>query len=311
MAKQKTFYLGIEGGATKSTALLVDEKGGIVMEAKGQALNYQAVGKKLFEKNLAELVRPVLNKTKGEKLKTVLGIAGLNTKADETYYKKAAKAILPSGTIFQAVNDANIALEAKCYGVSNKILSISGTGASVYGESGSRSAKSIGWDFIFGDEGGSYDVGLKTLKAVTKSWDGRTKKTLLESLVLKKAGVKKMEDLQLQVYSMHRDNPSGLKHFIASFSSLVDKAIIKNDWAAIKIRDGAVQDLTDGICAVASRLNFTNKSFCLGLVGSGWKMPKLEEQVKKNVQRNFPKVQFSKNKDLSGVYGAVLMAKKL
>ena len=117
-----------------------------------------------------------------------------------------------------------------------------------------------------------------------------------------------MEDFQSKIYTVQRENPADLKRFIASFAPVVDKAIIRNDWAAIKIRDDILIDLVSGICAVARRLDLKDKTFCVGFVGSGWRIPRLKERVKKGVQREFPSASFSKNEDLSGVYGAVLMA---
>lgn len=304
------YYLAVEGGATKSTALLADERGNVVKEWKGKMLNYHAIGKEEFEKNLAELLDPVLDEAKAYRVRAVFGLAGLNTDEDRTFYKDAIASLLPAGSFCDVVNDAKIALELKCPDAKHRILVISGTGANVYGESGEKYARSIGWDFILGDEGSSYAVGLKALKAAIQSWDGRREKSVLEELALEKVGVNTMEELNAKIYSEINKKETNLKHYIASFSGLVDEGIRRDDKQAMEIREETARDLLSGIRAVIKRLNLENEEFCIGFIGSGWRMPGLLEMVKKAVKSEFPGASFSANEENAGVYGAILLAKK-
>lgn len=304
----KVFYLGVEGGASKSTAILSGDDKKIILTRKGKALNYHNIGESALKKNLSELISPLLKRAHGGRLHAVFGFAGLDTPADGMTYAKVVKSLMPKSSKFQVLNDAQIALKARCPGENNRILVISGTGASVYGESVSRSARTVGWGFILGDEGSAYYNGLKALKVAVRSWDGRDKKTLLEGLVLKKLGVSRMEDFMPKFYA--KASGGNVKRYIASFSPLVDEAILKKDWAARDIRNEAARELIAGVFSVAKRLNFKGKEFCVGTVGSQWKMPGLLDIFKKGVKEEYKKVYFSDNKD-SGAWGAVLLAKKL
>lgn len=306
---RKIFYLGVEGGATKSEAILVDEFNHIVGQCIGGALNYRSVGEAGARKNLAHLINPLVKKTVKGKLYTVFGFAGLDTSGDELLYKKFVRSLLPHGSPFRVMNDADIGLEMRCPGEGNRVLVIAGTGSTVYGESESKQAKSIGWDFVLGDEGSGYYFGLNALRAAVSSWDGRSEKTVLKDLLLKRTHSKTMEDFIAKLYKRLSEKHD-IKYYIASFAPLVDKAILKNDWAAIGIRDKGVQELVGGVFAVAERLNFKNKKFCIGLVGSQWKMPGLREIFEKKIKKQYPKAHFSDNKD-SGAWGAILLAKKL
>lgn len=306
----KTFYLGVEGGGTKSNAILFDDQDRIIAQRDGKALNYHGEGEKIAKKNLVDLLTPLLKKTKNEKLYAVLGFAGLNTEKDEIVYRNITRSALPAEATFEVLNDAPVALEAKCPGEEHRMLIIAGTGSSVYGESAGKQAKSVGWDYVLGDEGSGYSVGTKVLKTATQSWDGRIKKTLLEELVLKHTKSKTMEDFTAEFYKTLNGQKQSAKTYIASFGPLVNEGIIKNDWAALKIRQETVQELVVGVVAVGERLHLKEKRFCIGLIGSLWKMPGLKEKFEQEIKKRFPLAEFS-NKEEGGEWGAILLAKKL
>ncbi|MBI2098177.1 MAG: hypothetical protein HYT49_00740 [Candidatus Wildermuthbacteria bacterium] len=307
---KQRFYLGVEGGATKSTAILVDETSHVLGERKGKALNYQYLRERRVKQNLAELLNPLLRKVRGGNISAVFGFAGLDTPKDQTVYTKIAHSVLPKGSSLQAVNDTKIALEVRCPKEKNRILVISGTGSSVYGENGKTSAKSVGWGFLLGDEGSGYEFGLKTLKAAMRSFDKRGEKTILEKLIVQKFGGKTMLDVVPAIYEKVGNEKRNTKRYVASFAPLLDEAILQKDTMALAIREQEVEELFQGVSAVAKQLGIASAEFCLGTTGSLWKMPGFQEQFRKKIKKHFPKVCFSTNTD-SSVWGAVLLAKKL
>jgi len=308
--EQKTFYLGVEGGATKSTALLVDENDRVIQKSKNGALSYHALGKKRAKDNLRGLLAPLFKKKVKGTLSVVFGLAGLNSERDEKVYKKIIREVLPAGTPFQVVNDMKIALEAECPNEKRKIIVISGTGSTVYGENGKRSAKSIGWGYLFGDEGSSYRVGFKILKAAMQSYDGRIPKTRLEKLVLKRMNSKAMDSASSKAYNIINRGRISMKTYVASFSPLLDEAIERKDRAALEIRRETALELVQGVIAVGDKLQLRKESFCLGYMGSGWKIPGLRSQFEREIKKRFPKVRFSRL-EVYGVWGAIILAKQL
>ncbi len=310
MKKLQKFYLGVEGGATKSAALLVNERDEVVMERRGKALNYHSGGEQQVRKNLLNLLSPILRKTKVGKVYAVLGLAGIDTRKDEIFHRKLVRSLLPKNSTFRVVNDAESGIEAKCPGEKHRILVIAGTGSSVYGESNRKTAKSVGWEFILGDEGSGYDVGLKIIKAAVQSWDGRSDKTLLEKSVLQHTNSRAMEDFIDKVDKVMRDERQSIKYFVASFGPLLNEALQKDDWEALRIRKEVVEELTKGVIAVVHRLHLADQEFCIGLVGSVWKMPGLKENFQDAIKRQFPHAQFSQRTE-GGEWGAVRLAKQL
>src|SRR3989344_1185315 len=308
--EKKKFYLGVEGGGTKSTAMLVDEKNRIIAQKEGEDLNYHGEEEKSVRKDLSELLASLLRKSKNGKLYTIFGLAGLDTKKDETFYRGLVKSALPPKSIFDVVNDTKTALEARCPNEQKRILVVSGTGANVYGENGAKTARSIGWgDFVLGDEGSGYDIVTKILKAAMRSFDGRGQKTIFESLVPKKMGVETIEDAVATFYKNLR-RLQNMKRYVASFAYLLDEGIKNNDRVAMEIRKEAIEALLQGISAVTRKLAMVNEAFCLGYVGSVWKTPGMRQRFENEVKKQYPKVCFSKNDDPSA-WGAVLLAKKL
>jgi N-acetylglucosamine kinase-like BadF-type ATPase len=311
MKKQKKniFYLGVEGGATKGTAVLVGEDGKVVAEHQGRALNYHAIGVKTAQKNLKELLAPLLKKiARNDMLYAAFGMAGLDVLEDEKIYMGIVRKIIPSKTKFTVVNDAKVALEARCPDWENRILVISGTGANVYGESKNKTVRTIGWDFILGDEGSGYDIGLKILKAAMQSFDKRGKKTVLEKLVAEKTNTVNMLGAFSKVY--RGIDQGNLKHYIASFSPLLDAALEHRDGVALQIRKEILESLVLGTTTVIQRLGMEKKSFCVGLMGSQWKIPGLKSSFQETITRKYLKVEFTHSHEL-GVWGAVKLAKKL
>ena len=308
--QQKKFYLGVEGGGTKSTAVLVNENDVVLGQREGKSISYHSVGEQKVKANIASLLGPLLKKTAGAKTRIVFGLAGLNTPKEETLYKKIIRSVLPRDCAFNVVNDAKIALESRCPNVKNRILVISGTGSSVYGESGKKSAKTIGWDYLVADEGSGYQFGLQASRAVIQAWDGRGEKTVLQKLLLKTMKVKNVEDLLAKIYNDIINKQKSPKYYFASLAPLIDEAIESNDQVALRIRKEAGQELVKGVWAVANRLQITKKSFGLGFMGSTWNMPGFQSQFKNEVKKQFPKVWFS-NIDEPCIWGAVLLAKKL
>lgn len=302
--------MGVEGGGTKSEAILTDESLKILMQRKGRALNYHDLGKDAVRRNFTHLIAPLLARAKAGKVYAVLGSAGIDTAKDEAFYKKLMRSALPRGSVFDAVNDSKIALEARCPGEKNGILVIAGTGSNVYGESDGKVRRCVGWGFALGDEGSAYYFALAAMKAATRAWDGRGDKTVLEELLLKKAHVKTMEDFVPHVYAQIFKKKQDMKPYIASYARIVDRAIGQNDAVAERIRDEGARELGLGVKAVSERLGCRNKEFCLGVIGSVWRMPGLEEVFRKEVGKHCPYVRFSDNKD-PGAWGAILLAKKL
>ncbi len=300
------YFIGVDGGATQSSAAVAGTNGKIISRKSGPALNYHAIGEKQCEKNLRKLLQPLLKKYKVVKT-IVIGFAGLDSPQDRQAYKKIVKKVLPRNIKALLFNDAEIALEAACFDHKKpRILIICGTGSSVYGEYGNKKAKAIGWGFLLGDDGSAFWLGSWALRSAVRVWDGREKKTVLEKLVLRKAGKKDISQLIPEIYDYWHEKPEEFKKYIASFATLFHEA--KKDSVAKKIIEQAAEELALGARAVAKKLGIRNKPFCVGFIGSGFKNPGLLPALVGKIKKQHPKVHFVYN--VNPLQGAVNLAIK-
>ena len=127
--KKKIFYLGVEGGATKSSAILTDERGIIRAKRVGKSSNYLVLGKTEAKKNLKGLLGPIIAKTSRGKICAVFGFAGLDTPSDAKVYETIIHPILPRFSVFRVVDDTKISLEVRCPDTTARIVAVSGTGS--------------------------------------------------------------------------------------------------------------------------------------------------------------------------------------
>jgi len=271
------YFLGIDGGGTRSSLILVNSEGKKVLERKGKSLSYRTVGEKSFINNLNNLIAKVNKKIEFSCLaladvdneherKTILNLikkSNIKRKLKTSYFLISdVEAILPT-----IESNRGIAI-------------ISGTGSNFYAKNGKKSYRAGGLGYILSDEGSAFDIGQKVLKAAIKSMDGRGEKTILEKMVLKQARVNNLRDLKTMI---HKGIP---KQNVASFAHLVDTAIKKKDTMAKKILLSAADELEAGATAVAKKVNISGK-FDICLVGGAFKNKSLLEELKKRLKKRF------------------------
>lgn len=254
MTKKTTnqnLFLGVDGGATNSTLVLVDEEESKVFKATGEGLNYRVVGKENFIKNFRALLQKIEENLKNRIKGACFGLAGIDNKEDKvkvnSLIKKIPKEILSFS--YFLLNDIQIILPSAK--IEDGVVAVCGTGSNFFAKKGKKVAFASGLDYILSDQGSAFDMGLKILRSAVKSFDGRGEKTILESLVLKEAGVKNIRELGNFVYC-----EENLKNKVASFAFLLEKALEENDKVANGILNYVLSEIFSGIKAVSDRAGF-------------------------------------------------------
>lgn len=283
------FFLGVDGGGTKTRAVIIDDKEKVLGRGEAGSTNYNNVGTEKVKENLDGAIKKALSHAGvGTPCYGVLGLAGCDTKKD-----KEALTLLVRETFlgqilkeeFMVLNDTVIGLYSgtKPPGV----IIVAGTGCNVYGQDkGGREAWAGDWGFLLGDQGGAFRMGLSALETAVKSFDGRIEKSLLEDLVFKKFGsIQKLSDW---VYK----KPVEVEK-IASVAPLVEKAVQRKDAAACEILKKTAFELSLGVNAVVKRLSFFNESFEIVLIGSVFTIKIiLLEELRRRVFQFAPKAKF-------------------
>ena len=308
---RKNIYLGVDGGGTKTEAVLIDDKGQIVGQGQAGGSNPAVFGIKKSLDNIATAIKKTIKNFPGTAgIPACLAIAGVNTKKEAENFRKAALAhsklskIISKNSI--VVNDTQAALRAGT-NEKNAIVLIAGTGSNCFGvnESG-QIAKSGGRDFILSDEGSGYAIGLSVLKGVTKMSDGRASMSVLKDLLFSQLKINSIDQLTEIVNSKPWN-----KTDIANVAPLAEKAVQKGDRLASEIIKTAAGELGMLIKAVAEKLDLKNKEYTIVTTGSVFNIQKiLDENLKKDVLKFSPYAVFVKPK-VDSATGAALLAKEL
>ena len=150
--------LGIDGGGTKTHALLVDLDGNILATAANGGANWERTGIAATQASLQEIVNRVLSDadlTSSSITAATFGLAGIDWESDIELFVPTVNALnLPANTAF--INDSIAALFA---GVPSGIgcVSIAGTGGKTSGRSATKTLQTMGMDL---GEGGRCQVAL-------------------------------------------------------------------------------------------------------------------------------------------------------
>jgi N-acetylglucosamine kinase-like BadF-type ATPase len=270
--------LGIDAGGTKTLALLADQHGEILADARGAGVNLQSAGELSVEKVVHEVMDQALD-GRCERLAAVcIGIAGVD-RQDDARTVAALMRRISRGARVLVVNDALIALVAGA-GSEPGIVIVSGTGSIAYGKNATgHAARAGGWGHLIGDEGSGYWIGSRALSAVVRDVDGRGAHTRLTGAVLEFFGVADAAALVRIVYD--RDVP---RRNVAGLGPIVQQAIDEGDMVATEIVDLAAGELASAAGSVASRLGMRGDKFPFLLSGSAFKVvPRLAAELVKRL----------------------------
>ena len=252
-------FLGIDGGGTKTLAVIVDAQG----QERGRALtgsgNYQAVG---VVEATAQLLAAAEQAAQiaGCQLPVEaawLGLAGVDRPSDQALLLPRLQPLAES---IRLTNDAELLLSALDDAVG--VALVAGTGSIALGrDAHGATVRASGWGHILGDEGSGYEIGRLALQAATRAADGRGEATALLESILRTWGLKRPDDLIGRVYQ-NDDNTA-----IARLSSLVFLAAQNGDRVAQNIARHAADELALAALTVCNALDFSAGRVSIALGG--------------------------------------------
>src|SRR5215216_766906 len=242
------YILGVDGGGTKTVALLGDLDGNILARGLSGPSNYNAVGFHTACLALEGAISMARKRYPGKIAALCLGLAGAGRKEDSERFENWAVNNFPK-TEVTVVSDAELLLRAGTPSGPALAL-ICGTGSIVYGRTVTGEViRAGGWGYLFGDEGSGYAIGLSALRAVMQVYDGRGSETLLSELVLERYGLHMPPELVRTLYSAESPHSA-----VATFADLVEQAAGRGDSVAMAILEEASQALTRTIAALYPKL---------------------------------------------------------
>ena len=255
-------YIGIDGGGTKTAAILFDEGGRILARHTAGPCNPNVLG---FDESTARVKEIVESLTQGEPRSVVaiyIGTAGIFTKDDGPRFAAAVSRACGVEKV-KCENDV-MNVVAAATDADRCVAGVCGTGMIVYAKEPDRVTRLNGWGYLLGQSGSGYDIGRDVIRAAVGESEGLSAATALTPLVERKAGMT-LEQLVLEVY---RREPA----FVASFAPLAFEAdaagdavargiLVENARAFAKVLNCAAESHDCGDVVVVSGGIATNAAF--------------------------------------------------
>ena len=249
----ESFVIGVDGGGTKTRALLADDRGQRVAEATGAGSTVKHGEAERSAGVIAGVVRDVLEQADkaGNKPRVLyVGVAGVGRPTErEALHEALSTHDLADDLVIDT--DFSVAL-TDAFGEGPGVLVIAGTGSSAFarGPAGAT-ARCGGWGPVIGDEGSGSWIGRRALSVVAAAADGREPETALTGAVLTAAEVSETSEL---IRWASNATPATL----ATLAPVVLSVADGGDLRANSIVSMAVEELALHVRALARQL-FTDE----------------------------------------------------
>lgn len=256
------YVMGVDGGATKTLAAVLDLEERTLHLGHGASSNADAVGARVATESLLRATDEAIDRAGLEPKQldgAVLAIAGTDTDAVAEHVGAAR----PGNWV--VVNDV-VGAWAAATGAQPGVGAISGTGSNVFGVGpDGRSWRAGGWGHLLGDEGSGYWLAARSLRAALADRDGSGLQTALSDAAVEFFGVRSVEALATLVYSKPLT-----KSEIAAFAIETARAAHAGDAVARALFERAAAELGAQVVAVIEQTGLSGR-FPVGLIGSAFK----------------------------------------
>lgn len=294
------YFLGIDGGGTKTTCLICDENLNEIFRTVGSSINFYSEGMENARRNMKKMLCTIKEKTGISHFDGVcVGSSALFSRADEKTMYDFCDGVFDSDKI---IMDSDLFIALKATGKKNSAVVIAGTGsmAAGFNEKGEIITKG-GYGYILGDEGSGYRIALDGIRAGVRSLDKTGENTLLGDMLLEFSGVKTKEELVDVFYSPEKDRKS-----IAAFSVYVDNAAEKGDKTAVSIIKSQAVSLA---CTLRSLLSEMPEKPYVALFGGVFQHSEIFlSHFRKEIAEICCEIELMEKEP---VYGACIAAKEL
>ena len=176
LREEARYYLGIDGGGTKTALVLSDESGAVVRTHRVDACNPVDIGMDAAKVVLRDAIYEVCRGVRMSSVSMFAGIAGGTTAG----MKEELHAFFAEfGFAHFACDSDNRNIVAAGLGDGDGMTVILGTGFCIYTQKYGVQKRISGWGYLLDDGGSGYNLGRDALHAYYAAYDGTGEKTLL------------------------------------------------------------------------------------------------------------------------------------
>jgi N-acetylglucosamine kinase-like BadF-type ATPase len=259
------YFLGIDGGGTRTTAWITDREGNVVARTEAGPSNPHKVGLSTAQRELRRATQQALKSLKsvsGRPPSPVLeavcaGISGSDRPSLHDPLLRWMRRHIPARHHL-LTSDAAIALAA-ALGDSPGIIVIAGTGSIAFArDNRGRLLRVGGWGGQFDDLGSGFDLGRKAVTAALQAFDRRGPRTRLLYRICRALD---LADITA-VVSRHLEPRQ-----IAALCPLVTEAAQRGDLVARHLCEAAARDLAELPLALLKRAGWVRRGVTVVCMG--------------------------------------------
>ncbi|MBO6052580.1 MAG: hypothetical protein J6Q17_02470, partial [Clostridia bacterium] len=290
---EKKYYIAADGGGTKLLAVLYDEENNVIRSAKTHGTNQLFRPKEAMLGETEQLASELIPEGVGHIESVDYSIVG-----DSAPLLAALRRRCTIGNV-RAYGEGGVALASA--GVRYGVAAQAGTGSDAFLIQPDKRDAVGGWGMTLGDEGGGYDIGLRTLRAAVWAEDGRGVPSVLPALLKETWGMKNLWEMVERLTG----NPD-MRSLVASVAHITERAAAMRDEAAVNVYRLAGLVLALQTLAVVRR---AGGSFVGPVVASGgaWKGSRhMFETFRTEVKEAFPEAEV-RFPDYEPLIGSVVM----
>ena len=244
------YFLGVDGGQSGTTAVIGDDAGRVLGRGEAGPCNHAAAdeGRAKLEGAVRESLRAACKEAalKPEGIHFTAACFGMSGGPDD---KREILGRLISADRVMVTNDAAIALTGATE-TGQGIIVIAGTGSIAFGRNArGRTARAGGWGYVFGDEGGAFDIVRQAIRAALRMEEGWGPATVLREILLEAIGATTADAALHALYT-----PEWPRSRTATLAPRVDEAAAHGDDVALKVIHDAAAQLSSLAGSVRTQL---------------------------------------------------------
>ena len=256
-------FLGVDGGASSTRAVIGDDDGHVIATADGGPSNHVAAaeGRQRLLGALRDSVGVACRQLGLKLADTVFEAAFFGLTGGQGGKRPVIEELIHIRQIGLS-DDSLIALVGALRGRPG-VVTIAGTGCISFGRNDAgQIARAGGWGFAFGDEGGGFDLTRQALRAALRFEEGWGPPTILHEMLRRAVGLDDIRLVQRKFYGADYSRDS-----IAGLSRLVDAAAALDDRVALRILRTAARQLAKITRIVRKQLFTHNECVTVAYVG--------------------------------------------
>jgi len=255
-SEHNMFFIGIDGGGTKTKFALYDENGKMLADSLHDTADHWQYGSEKLKRVLEAGVNSVLGQAdvNFDDIAAIgFGMAGFGEDKNKDKESSDICRKFFKDIPLAIENDVHVAYVG-AFGYEPGIHVVAGTGSMAFGmDDKGNTARCGGWGHEIGDEGSGYWLGKKTMEIFTKQADSRMKKSFLYKMVKERLNI----DDDFEIMAVFQDEYFTDRTKTASLQRILLDAAKAGDKYAIKAYKDSVSELAALAIAIRDGLDFS------------------------------------------------------